>query len=135
MFSTKGKPAGGQGRKAIGAKVLAALWQLVAIFTMCLGPALFCGRFFIFMISCMIDTIFIKYHVFVKMVRSMQEALKLIVKMDFLHLLLSSIKRVYTYEQIYRYVWKEDINCKFENYTIWCLAARVRKKLRMLDVR
>ena len=87
------------------------------------------------MISCMIDTIFRKYHVFVKMVRSMQEALKLIVKMDFLHLLLSSIKRVYTYEQIYRYVWKEDINCKFENYTIWCLAARVRKKLRMLDVR
>jgi len=49
---------------------------------------------------------------------------------DFLHLLLSSIGRVYTHEQIYRHVWANEINSVYENYAVWSLVKRVRKKLR-----
>jgi DNA-binding response OmpR family regulator len=49
---------------------------------------------------------------------------------DLLHLLLSSIGRVYTHEQIYRHVWADKIDSVSENYAVWCLVARIRKKLR-----
>jgi Response regulators consisting of a CheY-like receiver domain and a winged-helix DNA-binding domain len=49
---------------------------------------------------------------------------------DLLNLLFASIGRVYTYEQIYRYVWGEEMDSVSENYTVWCLIARIRKKLR-----
>jgi DNA-binding response OmpR family regulator len=52
---------------------------------------------------------------------------------DLLHLLFSSIGRVYTYEQIYRYVWGEEMDSALENYAVWCLVARVRKKLRSVS--
>lgn len=49
---------------------------------------------------------------------------------DLLHLLLSSIGRVYTHEQIYNHVWKDENEGSTENYAVWCLVARLRKKLR-----
>jgi DNA-binding response OmpR family regulator len=49
---------------------------------------------------------------------------------DLLHLLFSSIGRVYTHEQIYKYVWGDEMDSVAENYAVWCLVARVRKKLR-----
>jgi DNA-binding response OmpR family regulator len=49
---------------------------------------------------------------------------------DFLHLLLLSIGRVYTHGQIYRHIWANEMDSVSENYAVWCLAARVRKKLR-----
>lgn len=51
---------------------------------------------------------------------------------DFLHLLLSSIGRVYTHEQIYRHVWADETDGMSGNYAVWCLVARVRKKLRSI---
>ncbi|MCB8818589.1 response regulator transcription factor [Desulfosporosinus shakirovi] len=52
---------------------------------------------------------------------------------DLLHLLFSSIGRVYTYEQIYRHVWAEEMESVSGNYAVWCLVARVRKKLRSVQ--
>ncbi|MEL7566512.1 MAG: winged helix-turn-helix domain-containing protein [Dehalobacterium sp.] len=49
---------------------------------------------------------------------------------DLLYLLLSSAGRVYTHENIYRYVWADEMDEASENYAVWCLVARVRKKLR-----
>ena len=49
---------------------------------------------------------------------------------DFLHLLFSSIGRVYTHEQIYQHVWGDEINSVYENYAVWSLVKRIRKKLR-----
>ncbi|MGI6450957.1 MAG: response regulator transcription factor [Desulfitobacteriia bacterium] len=49
---------------------------------------------------------------------------------DLLHLLFSNIGRVYTHEQIYSHVWAEEKDSRSENYAVWCLVARVRKKLR-----
>ncbi|MEN3006020.1 response regulator transcription factor [Dehalobacterium formicoaceticum] len=49
---------------------------------------------------------------------------------DILYLLFSSIGRVYTHEQIYKYVWRDEMDSVAENYAVWCLVARVRKKLR-----
>lgn len=49
---------------------------------------------------------------------------------DFLYLLFSSIGRIFTHEQIYRYVWGDDKDSMSENYAVWCLVARTRKKLR-----
>lgn len=49
---------------------------------------------------------------------------------DLLYLLFSNIGRVYTHEQIYRHVWGDEIDNVSENYAVWCLVARVRKKLR-----
>ena len=49
---------------------------------------------------------------------------------DLLHLLLSSIGRVYTHEQIFRYVWGDEINSVSENYAVWSLVKRIRQKLR-----
>lgn len=49
---------------------------------------------------------------------------------DLLYLLLSSAGRVYTHEHIYRYVWADEIDETSGNYAVWCLVARVRKKLR-----
>lgn len=49
---------------------------------------------------------------------------------DLLYLLFSSIGRVHTHEQIYRHVWSDEIDSVSENYAVWCLVARVRKKLR-----
>jgi len=51
---------------------------------------------------------------------------------DFLHLLLSNIGRVYTHEQIYRRVWADETDGMSGNYAVWCLVARVRKKLRSI---
>jgi DNA-binding response OmpR family regulator len=52
---------------------------------------------------------------------------------DLLHLLLSSIGRVYTHEQIYRHVWTDEKDSMSGNYAVWCLIARVRKKLRSVS--
>ncbi|MHB8061054.1 MAG: winged helix-turn-helix domain-containing protein [Ruminiclostridium sp.] len=49
---------------------------------------------------------------------------------DLLHLLFSSVGRVYTHEQIYGHVWADEMDDTSENYAVWCLVARVRKKLR-----
>jgi DNA-binding response OmpR family regulator len=49
---------------------------------------------------------------------------------DLLNLLLSSIGRVYTHEQIYMHVWGDETDDTNIKYAIWCLVARVRKKLR-----
>ncbi len=49
---------------------------------------------------------------------------------DLLHLLLSSVGRVYSHEHIYRHVWADEMDDVSENYAVWCLVARVRKKLR-----
>ena len=49
---------------------------------------------------------------------------------DLLYLLFSSIGRVFTHEHIYRYVWADEIDDVSGNYAVWCLVARVRKKLR-----
>lgn len=53
---------------------------------------------------------------------------------DLLNLLLSSIGRVYTHEQIYMHVWGDDTDDINIKYAIWCLVARVRKKLRAVPV-
>lgn len=52
---------------------------------------------------------------------------------DLLHLMFSSVGRVYTHEQIYRHVWNDEIDSASENYAVWCLIARVRKKLRSVS--
>ena len=39
---------------------------------------------------------------------------------DSLHLLLSSIGRVYTHEQIYRHAWGDEKDDVSENYAVWC---------------
>ncbi len=52
---------------------------------------------------------------------------------DLLHLLFSSVGRVYTHEQIYKHVWGEEMDSISENYAVWCLVARIRKKLRSVS--
>jgi DNA-binding response OmpR family regulator len=52
---------------------------------------------------------------------------------DLLHLLFSSIGRVYTHEQIFRYIWGDEINSASENYAVWSLVKRIRKKLRSVS--
>jgi len=49
---------------------------------------------------------------------------------DLLHLLFSSIGRVYTHEQIYKHIWGDEMDNISENYAVRCMIARVRKKLR-----
>jgi len=49
---------------------------------------------------------------------------------DLLYLLFSNVGRVYTHEQIYRHVWADEMDDTSENYAVWCLVARIRKKLR-----
>lgn len=49
---------------------------------------------------------------------------------DLLHLLFSSIGRVYTHDQIYLHVWGGERDIISDNYAVWCLVTRVRKKLR-----
>lgn len=49
---------------------------------------------------------------------------------DLLYLLLSSIGRVYTHDQIYLHVWGGERDIISDNYAIWCLVTRIRKKLR-----
>lgn len=51
---------------------------------------------------------------------------------DFLHLLLSSVGRVYSHQQIYRYIWTDEVDGVSGNFAIWCLVSRVRKKLRSI---
>lgn len=52
---------------------------------------------------------------------------------DLLYLLLSSIDRVYTHDQIYLHVWGGERDIISDNYAVWCLIARVRKKLRSVS--
>ena len=49
---------------------------------------------------------------------------------DLLHLLLSSIGRVYTHEQIYRHVWVDETDNVSADHAVWGMVSRVRKKLR-----
>lgn len=52
---------------------------------------------------------------------------------DLVHLLFSSIGRVYTHEQIFMRVWGDEINSVSENYAVWSLITRVRKKFRAIS--
>lgn len=52
---------------------------------------------------------------------------------DFLYLLASSPKRVYTFEQIYHLVWREDYPAGDVKNIIWCVLRRIRKKLNAID--
>ena len=51
---------------------------------------------------------------------------------DLLYLLLSSIGRVYTHDQIYLHVWGGERDIISDNYAVWCLVTRIRKKLRSI---
>ena len=51
---------------------------------------------------------------------------------DFLYLLASSPKRIYTFEQIYQLVWKDYPVGDIKNI-IWCLVKRLRKKLNAVE--
>ena len=53
---------------------------------------------------------------------------------DFLYLLVMSPDRVYTFEQIYETVWYEHPHGNISNI-LWCVARRLRKKLRKKDPR
>lgn len=52
---------------------------------------------------------------------------------DLVHLLFSSIGRVYTHEQIFMSIWNDEMINISENYAIWSLITRVRKKLRSIS--
>lgn len=52
---------------------------------------------------------------------------------DFLYLLASSPRRIYTFEQIYQLVWKDYPVGDIKNI-IWCLVKRLRKKLNVVEV-
>ncbi|NLO41601.1 MAG: response regulator transcription factor [Bacteroidales bacterium] len=49
---------------------------------------------------------------------------------DLVHFLFSSIGRVYTHEQIFMHVWGDEMKDISENYAIWSLVTRIRKKFR-----
>ena len=51
---------------------------------------------------------------------------------DFLYLLASSPRRIYTFEQIYQLVWKDYPVGDIKNI-IWCLVKRLRKKLNAIE--
>lgn len=51
---------------------------------------------------------------------------------DFLYLLASSPRRIYTFEQIYQLVWKDYPAGDTKNI-IWCLVKRLRKKLNVVE--
>lgn len=51
---------------------------------------------------------------------------------DFLYLLASSPRRIYTFEQIYQIVWKDYPVGNIRNI-IWCLVKRLRKKLNTVE--
>lgn len=51
---------------------------------------------------------------------------------DFLYLLASSPRRIYTFEQIYQLVWKDYPVGNIRNI-IWCLVKRLRKKLNTVE--
>lgn len=51
---------------------------------------------------------------------------------DFLYLLAAAPGRVYTFEQIYRKVWKEYCHGDISNI-VWCLLRRVREKLKKIE--
>ena len=51
---------------------------------------------------------------------------------DFLYLLASSPRRIYTFEQIYQIVWKDYLVGDIKNI-IWCLVKRLRKKLNTIE--
>lgn len=53
---------------------------------------------------------------------------------DFLHLLVTAPGRVYTFEQIYEAVWLEHPHGNINNI-LWCVARRLRKKLRKEETR
>lgn len=53
---------------------------------------------------------------------------------DLLYLLASTPYRVYTFEQIYEIVWKEQCHGDINNI-IWCLVRRIRKKLNKIEPR
>ena len=53
---------------------------------------------------------------------------------DLLYLLVSTPYRVYTFEQIYDIVWKEQHHGDINNI-IWCLVRRIRKKLNKIEPR
>ena len=52
---------------------------------------------------------------------------------DLVHLLFSSIGRVYTHKQIFMTIWNDEMINISENYAIWSLITRVRKKLRSIS--
>ncbi len=51
---------------------------------------------------------------------------------DLIHLLFSGIGRVFSHEQIYQHIWTDEIDNISEDYAVWCLISRVRKKLRSI---
>lgn len=51
---------------------------------------------------------------------------------NFLYLLASSPRRIYTFEQIYQLVWKDYPVGDIKNI-IWCLVKRLRKKLNVVE--
>ena len=51
---------------------------------------------------------------------------------DFLYLLASAPRRIYTFEQIYQLVWKDYPVGDIKNI-IWCLVKRLRKKLNIVE--
>ncbi len=51
---------------------------------------------------------------------------------NFLYLLASSPRRIYTFEQIYQLVWKDYPVGDIKNI-IWCLVKRLRKKLNAIE--
>lgn len=53
---------------------------------------------------------------------------------DFLYILASTPKRVYTFEQIYKIVWKDESHGDIKNI-LWCFTHRLRKKLKAQDPR
>lgn len=53
---------------------------------------------------------------------------------DFLYVLASTPKRVYTFEQIYKIVWKDESHGDINNI-LWCFVHRLRKKLKAQDPR
>ena len=53
---------------------------------------------------------------------------------DFLYLLVTAPGRVYTFEQIYERVWHEHPHGNINNI-LWCVARRLRKKLRKQEPR
>lgn len=53
---------------------------------------------------------------------------------DFLHLITSAPRQVYTYEQVHEIVWKEESQGDINNI-LWCFTHRLRKKLKAQDPR
>ena len=57
----------------------------------------------------------------------------LVSKFRFLHLLVSTPGRVYTYSQIYQLVWQEYPHGDITNI-IYCMVRRLKQKLKKVDV-